>query len=75
MIDSWPQSVQIADACGTFPLHYACKGKSPSLKIIQSLVEAWPGAVRKQENNGRLPLHCACENGCSDEIIQFLVAS
>jgi len=38
-------------------------------------VEAWPGAVRKQENNGRLPLHCACENGCSDEIIQFLVAS
>jgi len=57
------------------PLHLACLQPSPSLPLIQSVLEAYPPAIRRRDRAGNLPVHYVCLEGTEDdwEVLQFLL--
>jgi len=72
LIESWPQSVKVANGSGSLPLHLACHYRV-SLTVVQWLVHAAPDTIRLQDHQGRVPLSRAIDKFCPDEVIQFLL--
>lgn len=65
-----------AETCrtGHTALQYACLF-NPPIDVVRCLYYADPQAIRHKDCQGNYPLHSACSNGCSPEVIQFLVSA
>eukprot|EP00934_Nitzschia_sp_Nitz4_P001488 Nitzschia sp. Nitz4//scaffold82_size85912//47961//50114//NITZ4_005144-RA/size85912-processed-gene-0.34-mRNA-1//-1//CDS//3329558844//1488//frame0 len=57
---------------GNLALHDACKYGAP-LYLVEALVQGNRKALQKKGCMGYLPVHYACANGCSEDVISFLV--
>jgi hypothetical protein len=73
--------LQKKSACGTTPLHLACRlvrlPEEQQLDIVQFMVETYPQAVQSRDSFGNVPLHeaCDCDVGILPiEIILVLIA-
>jgi ankyrin repeat protein len=76
-----PEIAKSKDRHGRLPLEVACLFGSPSLEIVQCLVDHFPAAVEVRTNDNeqresrseRLPLHYACRGRAPIEVVQYLL--
>lgn len=67
LLERCPESVNIADRSGTYPLHFVCSWKVGEdehdnfelTKILEHLLEYGPQVLNMQNQWGQTPLHCA----------------
>jgi len=74
----WDAPLEVPDVPANgnaFPIHFACQAKSPSLEVLDFLLDRdFSGRnLRERDSTGALPLHVLCESNPSLEALQVLL--
>ena len=74
-LTAYPKALSKSDDTGFLPLHCALISatSTPTLELIQLLIERDPETILCPTLAGSLPLHLACQNGCHIPIVKYLM--
>jgi len=67
--------INLEDAAVKWLYNIVSGDESYSLDKIKDVVQRFLNAIHVPKSKGCLPLHNACRNGCTNEIILFLIKS
>lgn len=73
LIDSYPESVGIANQFNRLPLHYAVDRKHPDKKVIKLLVQIFPQGVYMTDSCGNSPYQISLSRNQSNRILRVLL--